>query len=126
MITFDTNYLVRHIVQDDPDQCRTVSQDIAREAVAGRTILILDIVLLETVWVLESIYGFDRKAVVSVLSELLEDSAFSFENPGRIKLSLDKFSSGKADYADYLIVAVAESKGLEIQTFDKKLRKELR
>ncbi len=81
MIAFDTNHLVRHIVQDDPDQCRTVARLIDEEAAENRAVRILDLVLLETSWVLESIYGFDRAAWAEVLGELLDDSAFSFDDP---------------------------------------------
>ena len=125
MIAFDTNYLVRHIVQDDPVQCRTVAEVIADETASNNTIHLLDLVLLETVWVLESIYGFDREALVHVLSALVEDAAFSFDNPAVIQRSLRRFNVGKADFADHFIAASAQSRELTLKTFDKRLRKDL-
>ena len=118
MIAFDTNHLVRHIVQDDVEQCRTVAQLIEQEAAENRTVRILDLVLLETFWVLESIYDFDHAAWSQVLSELLEDAAFSFDDPAKLKRCLSQFVSGKADFADYLILHTAESESLELKTFD--------
>ena len=126
MIAFDTNHLVRHIVQDDPKQCATVAQLIERESVENRSIRILDLVLLETSWVLESVYGFNRKAWVHVLGELLEDAAFSFDDPVRLKRCLGQFTSGKADFADYLILSAANSQDLQLKTFDRQLQKEMR
>lgn len=125
MIAFDTNHLVRHIVQDDPTQCRAVVAILEREAGQDNPVRILDLVLMETAWVLESVYSFDRKAVAHVMGELLEDSAFSFDDPDRLRLVLKRFKAGKADFSDYLILSVAESEGLKLETFDKRLRKEL-
>jgi predicted nucleic-acid-binding protein len=125
MIAFDTNYLVQHIVQDDPTQCRAVAATLEREAGQDIPVRILDLVLMETVWVMESAYAFDRKALAHVVEKLLDDSAFSFDDPDRLRLVLQRFKDGKADFSDYLIHSVAESAGLNLATFDKRLRKEL-
>ena len=125
MIAFDTNHLVRHIMQDDPVQCRAVAILLDREAGEGRPVRIHDLVLLETIWVLESAYSFDRSALAHVVEEILEDSAFSFDDPIRLRQLLKRFKAGKADFSDYLIHSVAAAEGLELATFDKRLRREL-
>lgn len=125
MIAFDTNYLVRHIVQDDKEQSRLVSEILESETQQGRSIRIIDLILMETAWVLETIYGFDRNAWSQVLSELIEDSAFCFDDSARLRRVLKQFSEGKADFSDYLIFSVVDSEGLKLKTFDKTLRKEL-
>lgn len=125
MIAFDTNHLVRHIVQDDPAQCRAVAAILDRETRQNRAIRIHDLVLLETVWVLGSVYSFDRAAVAHVLGELLEDSVFVFDDSKRLRRVLQNFRNGKADFSDYLIHSVAAAEGLKLETFDKQLRKEL-
>lgn len=125
MIAFDTNYLVRHIVQDDDEQCGIVASELAKEIKEERTIRILDLVLMETSWVLETVYKFDRKAWAQVLEELLDDSAFSFDDPGRLRAIIKLYRKGKADFADYLIAGTARSKALDLRTFDKKLLKEI-
>ena len=125
MIAFDTNYLVRHIVQDDEEQCGIIASELANESKEERSIRILDLVLIETSWVLESVYGFDRKACAQVLEQLLEDSAFSFDDPGRLRAIIKMYRKGRADFADYLIAGTARSEALELRTFDKKLLKEI-
>ena len=125
MIAFDTNYLVRHIVQDDEEQCGIVASALARETQEERAIRILDLVLLETSWVLQAVYGFDRKAWVQIIEELLEDSAFSFDDPVRLRAIIKMYRKGKADFADYLIAGTARYEALELRTFDKKLLKEI-
>jgi len=95
MIAFDTNYLVRHIVQDDEEQCSIVASVLASEAQGERAIRILDLVMLETSWVLQAVYGFDRKAWVQIIEELLEDSAFSFDDPVAYAQSSRSTEKGK-------------------------------
>ena len=125
MIAFDTNYLVRHIVQDDKEQCDIVASELANEIREERSIRILDLVLLETSWVLQALYGFDRDAWAQILEQLLEDSAFSFDDPVRLRAIIKLYRKGRAEFADYLIVGTARSEALELRTFDKKLLKEL-
>lgn len=125
MIAFDTNHLVRHIVQDNPAQCEEVNLILKSEAMEDRTVRIFDLVLLETLWVLQSIYDLDRQAWSEILEDLLDDAGFSFDDPNRLRAALDHYRSGTADFADYLIWVRAKAEGLELRTFDKKLLKEI-
>ena len=125
MIAFDTNYLVRHIVQDDEEQCAIVASELTNEIKKERSIRIFDLVLMETSWVLETVYGFDRVAWAQVLEELLDDSAFSFDDPGRLRKTIKMYRQGGAGFADYLIAETAWSKALVLRTFDKTLLEEM-
>ncbi len=124
-IAFDTNCLVRHIVQDDKDQCEAVAEVIGAESKVNRAILILDLVVLEGFWVLQTCYQFGREAWAEVLDELLHDSAFSFEDPDRLRSVLKTFRKGKADFGNYMISGLAKSHGRALQTFDRRLQSEL-
>lgn len=125
MIAFDTNYLVRHIVQDDPDQCRTVAEAVKEESGNERTIRIFDLVLLETHWVLRSVYGFDRRAWSEVLEALLDDSIFCFDDSTGLRWVLEHYRKGNADFADYMLLNFSRSERLKLKTFDIRLQKEL-
>ncbi len=126
MVAFDTNHLVRHILQDNPHQCEVVKSVLQDEALGDRIVRIFDLVLLETSWVLHSVYAFDRHAWSEILKDLLADSIFSFDNPAQVRSALKHYRQGKADFADYLILERAKSEGLELKTFDKRLLKEFR
>jgi predicted nucleic-acid-binding protein len=125
VIAFDTNYLVRHIVQDDEEQCAIVASILENETQEDRSIRIFDLVLLETSWVLQAVYGLDRNAWAEVMEELLEDSAFCFDDPTRLRTVIKMYRKGNADFADYLILGTVRSESLELKTFDKKLLKEI-
>lgn len=125
MIAFDTNHLLRHVLDDDPRQCRRVRSLIESAAAAGQQIHLLDLVIMETCWVLQSAMGFDRNGWCHVLEQLLHDPAFCFDDPSRLWRALDRYRTGKADFDDYLILGQAESLGAKLETFDKKLKKEI-
>jgi len=125
MIALDTNHLLRHVLQDDPKQCQKVSTLLQEQAEAGVPLLILDLVVMETCWVLMKVYGLDASEWAHVLESLLSDSAFTFEDSSKLRHALNLYQSGKADFNDYLILATAQSQGATLETFDKKLRQSM-
>ena len=120
MIAFDTNYLVRHLIHDDPKQCAEVTSVVLRESEKGRRIMLFDIVLCETLWVLESAYGATRKDLPTALYALNAEPAFAFEHPERVYAAIRRFERGNADFSDYMILETGREKGQKLKTFDKK------
>ena len=66
MIAVDTNVLVRLLTGDDLKQAAA-----ARSLFAAGPIWIAKTVLLETAWVLRSLYGFEESAVCDAFTRLL-------------------------------------------------------
>ncbi len=66
MIAVDTNVLVRLLTGDEPKQ-----QAAVRSLFASETIWIAKTVLLETGWVLRSLYGFEERAICEAFTKLL-------------------------------------------------------
>lgn len=125
MLAFDTNYLIRHLVQDHPKQARIVREAIDTEIQAGNSILIPDIVLCESLWVLRGNYGASRSDLVRTLRALEAEPIYTFEDSARIKRAIDAFETGKADFADYLIVEISRVSGRQLLTFDRTLKKKI-
>ena len=125
MIAFDTNHLLRHVLQDDPSQCARVASLIELAVAEGDPIYLCDLVLMETCWVLESSLNLDRAGWCATLAHVLQDPVFRFEDSLRIWKALDRYRNGKADFDDYLILGHAESVGARLETFDKKLKREM-
>src|SRR5450432_367006 len=66
MIAVDTNVVVRLLTGDHPKQSAA-----ARSLFAAGPVWIAKTVLLETAWVLRSLYGFDDSAVRDAFTKLL-------------------------------------------------------
>ena len=77
MIAFDTNAIVRMLVEDDIRQAETVKAIVTQVESAGDQILILPEVLIETVWVLESVYQCTRAEISGFLEALIHTPAFT-------------------------------------------------
>ncbi|MDQ5908993.1 MAG: hypothetical protein QG599_1087 [Pseudomonadota bacterium] len=82
MIAIDTNVLVRVVVDDPdaPDQCQQARELLLTQGSAWIT----QIVLIETVWVLESAYGLSKAEIVNVLERICENPALEIEAMTRL------------------------------------------
>lgn len=123
MIALDTNALVRMLIEDDEKQARKVIKLIESIEKKGRQIIILNEVLIETVWVLESVYQCTREDIYRFLKTLMHTSTFIFSEPHVIRNVAYRFKKG-GDFADLVIVMQAlHLHAKKIFSFDKKLQK---
>jgi predicted nucleic-acid-binding protein len=121
MISVDTNVLVRVLV-NDPDEIAQVK--IARQAVRNaQEVFISQIVQVETVWVLNRGYRLEKSDLIALLNHLFENIAYHLEKEEIFKYAVEMYTVGNADFSDYLILADAQRRSLEVVTFDKRLAK---
>lgn len=123
MIGVDTNVLVRYFVNDDRTQARRARRLFEQTAQAGDTVFVSVVTLVELVWVVESAYGFSRDEVEDLINDLLDHGLFSVQHREAVVEALGAFTSGAADFSDYLsAVFSAQQAGSELHTFDRKCR----
>lgn len=122
MIAIDSNLLVRHLTQDDPAQAQKVSKLLDEASENDELVLLTDIVLCETVWVLTRFYEVKRADMLEALKHLLADSQFAFQHRPEVEIALRASRTGKAHFADHLISALARTSGCRTTyTFEKGL-----
>jgi predicted nucleic-acid-binding protein len=122
MIGFDTNLVVRLMVEDDVAQVRRARKLLEEAAERDELVLLSDIVLSELEWVLESAYKVPRQRILVALNALLADERFCFEDRHRVATALNLYQEGKGDLADYLISLRSEAAGARTTfTFDRNL-----
>ncbi len=114
MLAVDTNVIVRYLTGDDPTQAR-----VARRIVDENSVRVLPTVLLETEWVLRSVFGQSRAQIHAGLVAFIGLRTVSIEHPDRIAAALESFLSG-LDFADALHVAYSADCEA-FATFDRKL-----
>ena len=123
MISLDTNALVRMLIEDDEDQFQAVRKVIGLVEKNSRHILLLSEVLMETIWVLESIYQCTREDISEFLERLTITPTFTFADPEVIRRAVHQYKQG-GDFADLIIVGKAkENRAKKFFSFDKKLQK---
>jgi len=119
MIAIDTNVLVRVLVNDPKaeEQCQ-----LARDLIiTNKDIWDCRIVLVETVWVLQSSYKFSKDQIVAVLEKLIEHPSIHLEDADNLDNVLTLYSASNAGFADCLILDNAQHRQLVLHTFDLKL-----
>lgn len=124
MKAIDTNIIVRFLVGDDELQARKVYNIFKKvESTKGELFVPL-LVVLELIWVLESVYGITRKEIIDSISELLLMPILKFENLSTLQQFTQNASGTKYDLSDLLIAYSAAEQGCEsVITFDKKASK---
>jgi len=114
MIAVDTNVVVRALAADDRAQTAA-----ARRLFASEPIWIAKTVLIETVWVLRSSYGYDERMTREAITRLLGLDNVSVEGPSEIAAALALAAQG-VGIAD-AIHLVSRPLGVAFVSFDKSL-----
>jgi len=94
MIAFDTNLLVRIAVNDDPYQA-----EIAERLIENNAVFISRTVLLETEWVLRSVYKIARNRIASFFENVLLTENMVIESSTEVGHAIEWYKLG-ADFAD--------------------------
>ena len=101
MLAIDTNVIVRLLVGDDPDQSAR-----ARDLIAAEVVFVPPTVMLETEWVLRSVYGHSSSQVVKTLRAFAGLPNVVIEDADVVSRALDWTENG-LEFADALHLAKA-------------------
>lgn len=110
MIAFDTNLLVRLAVNDDVEQA-----EIAEQLLNSNSVFVSRTVLLETEWVLRSVYKNTRSAISHFFESALMTENLVMENAQEVSHALTWYKLG-ADFADAMHLCMCGDS--VIHTFD--------
>ncbi len=118
MIGIDTNVLLRFFGADDDDPRQA---HLARELVRSEApVFVNPIVLAEFVWTLRRTYKLDRAEICARLAGILGAPEFTLLFPEATRHAFERYRSGGADFADYLISEIDQAMGCASTiTFDK-------
>ena len=124
MKALDTNVLVRFLVKDDEHQSKIVYK-VFKQAEADKIFFWVSLlVVLETIWVLDSVYEITRKEILDSVNEILLMPILKFEGQPTIRRFIFLARENKIDLSDVLIACTAKISGCErVLTFDKKASK---
>jgi predicted nucleic-acid-binding protein len=119
MRAVDTNLLVRLLVRDDE------RQTIAAEAFVEGGAWVSQLVLAETLWVLDAVYQRTPAQIATAVELLLNHVSLTLQDADVVGLALGNFRARPSlGFSDCLVLEIARKAGhLPLGTFDKRLAK---
>ncbi len=114
----DTNIIVRHLTGDPADMAARATTFL--ESASG--LLLTDLVLAETVYVLESFYHVPHAKVAEAMRSLIAFKAVITVDPALLLRALEVYEVERLDFAEAYLVASAESSAVNtIVSYDKSI-----
>ena len=108
-------------MQDDPEQVAAAVGVIEGELDHDNPGFITQTVLVETIWVLKTVYRIPRPGLTSVIDSLLTTRQLRVEHSESVFRALRTYRAGNGDFSDALIAAVGAANGCSVTlTFDRK------
>ena len=125
MIIIDTNILIRYFTADDQKVHSKLVEFFKLVTSNKQEIFVSDIVITETIFVLQSsIYNIDKKSATIMLAALIKLNSVKTESNKNVLLfGLEIYKKEKIHLIDCMIIAKGILDELEIFTFDKKMLK---
>jgi predicted nucleic acid-binding protein len=115
--------LLRFLTGSPPELAGRAADLLARAQRREISLRVHPVVVAETVWVLESFYGYSRVEISGVLIPLLEQPALRVEGMRTVVRALEVMAENNVDFADALLAETARSRSEGIASFDRDFRK---
>src|SRR5262245_47972236 len=112
----DTNVLVRHLTGDPPELAARATAYLA----AAEELLLVDLVVAETVYVLESFYKVARDRIAEAMRSLVALERIVTVDPALLLRTIEVYEIDRLDFAGAYLVACAETTGVaRVASFDR-------
>ena len=125
MTTFvDTNLFIRYLTEDDPVQTDAVESLFIKVKEGKETVQTSVLVIVEIVWVLESIFKKSRDEIKEMIQKIINTQNLMVENRDILLQGLEIYSQKNIDFVDAYHAVFLKSTGEKIiysfdQDFDK-------
>jgi predicted nucleic acid-binding protein len=106
----DTNILIRHLTGDPPEMAARATAYLA----SASQLFLVDLVVAETVYVLESFYRAPRAQIASSIRSLLAYGAIVTVDPALLLRAIEIYEQDRLDFAEAYLVACAETTGIGV------------
>jgi predicted nucleic acid-binding protein len=114
----DTNVLIRHLTGDPAEMAARATAYLETES----ELLLTDLVVAETVYVLESYYEVPRDQVAEAMRSLVGLSSVVTVDPPLLLRALEIYETEGIDFAESYLVACAETTGVNrVASFDRSI-----
>nr|MBC8362319.1 PIN domain-containing protein [Candidatus Desulfatibia profunda] len=118
----DTNVILRFLFDDHPEFSPKATAFMLNVAQGISKAELLDVVIVECVYVMEKFYRIPRKEITDKLSKILNFSGIINSDRSELLQTLLKFETSNADIVDCLLAAISSSSRVVV-SFDKDMQK---
>ena len=120
----DTNQFIRYLTEDDPVQTDAVESLFIKVKEGKETVQTSVLVIVEIVWVLESIFKKSRDEIKEMIQKIINTQNLVVENRDILLQGLEIYSQKNIDFVDAYHAVFLKSTGEKIiysfdQDFDK-------
>ncbi len=120
MIELDTNVLVYHLTGTPPSLATKSREYFAQ---LNESVHISDLIVAETVYVLESAFGFSKAQIRAAMGTVFASTATVVDDLELLDRTFAHYSESRLAFADAYVIAQAEQSSRKMATFDKRLKK---
>ena len=114
----DTNVLIRHLTGDPPSQAARATRFLTK----ADELLLADLIVAETVYVLESFYEVGRARVAELVRAIIAFDAVRVIDEELLLRALEVYEIHRLDFAEAYVVASAERSGVDtVASFDRSI-----
>lgn len=124
MKAIDTNILLRYFLQDNPAQYDKVRKLFQKTKLKNSQLFVSVLVVLEIIWVLESVYETPRQVIIDALLKAMALDFLRYEYALVLEQVLIFAKDNTFDLSDLMIGAIAQANDCDTTlTFDRKASK---
>jgi len=120
----DTNVVLRYLMRDVPEQFQLAADFFEQVRTGKKKMLILESILVESVYILTKFYQVPKKEAAEVLNGLLQYRGVVNKDKAALSAALSLYAEKNLDLVDCVLIAQAQYGTAEIFSFDKALNKE--
>ena len=116
MVIFDTNMILRYLLNDQPETAQRAERCLEE----GHVLVTIE-VIAEVVCVLNSVYAIEREKISGILQAFLK--YVNYRDSDILDLAVRAYGEHKLDFVDCVLYAYYKIDGTEIETSNQTLRR---
>ena len=114
----DTNVLVRHLIGDPPRLAARATTYLQGES----DLLVADLIVAETIYVLESFYEVSRREISEAMRALIVMESVRVVDAPLLLRAVEIYERDRLNFAEAYLIASAESTGvMRVASFDRSI-----
>ena len=114
----DASVLLRFLTGSPPEMARSATRLLAKAERGEVSVRVHQVVVAETVWVLQSFHEHTKEEIARSLIPLLTDHGLKVEGARVVVRALETMVEKNVDFADALLAETARARNESVTSFD--------